>query len=914
MRINTNISLMDKKRLELSGFLGVDFSSSALDVATKRASSSKNFINIDGINAKRSGWKELYKFPYRVNGIHTFKINGEEIILVYAGKKFYRVSYNNGEYSATDVTLSGVENQVIVGNLIDRRSSAFVSNDKIWILGCGDYLVFGKYDDGNGGESYQLRRVENNIDTYIPNTTIGIRPNELDDISRSSLDSINMLNIKRKNGMLGSSWYVLTKDDTFQSGKTYYTKSNNVYTQATVIVGEAVISGKYYELYTSFTYTVDSGEIDSNTIVKVEIINASHIGEPLVLTNSADNYTALKCNNVQYGTIVFADGAITLNNVNDLDLIPVTSGEDNIIVTYEYAIQGLASRIRQCTFGVPFGYGSASDRLFVSGNENCPNNDFYTEIDDFSNFPEDNATAFGTTGAAIMAYSRLGDGTLAILKEDNVKEPTIYFRTASTYEDRDGNTRTIFPIQAGALGEGAKSSFATANLSGDNIFLSNNGVYGIVLSDNIVTNERYARERSRHINTKLLTEDLSNAVGIVYKNRYYLAIEDAENKTGNCYVLDSRYKSTSNGDMPDTFNYECWYWDNIPARVWNVNNDKLYFGTSEGRICVFDNEYSDRTYQSITPGNLTIDFVENKITINTALVDTLKDNHLFKFNTNVYAKVIDPIEILRISDNKIYTTPAKAMKLAEYLEDVSNGVRTDKVYLDNITNIGESDISVSTEYRISDLDLGDCSFRLEDVNREDVLLDEDTRFRICENIKGEEVYVANFYEDTFTIKHIHDGSETIDLVLYNNGLDISANTTAQIIYKNNVVCEWYSPILDLGANDYSKDLESIAITLDPTYRGVVQFGYETKIVTSLLQARQIQSAASETRSRYFTFEDIDFNNFSFDTAFASSYTKKIRVRNFNYIMFKFKSSDDKCAAVHSINLTYKIYKKNRGVR
>ena len=41
--------------------------------------------------------------------------------------------------------------------------------------------------------------------------------------------------------------YVLTKDTTFQAGKTYYTESDGVYSSATVTEGEAVTPGTYYE-------------------------------------------------------------------------------------------------------------------------------------------------------------------------------------------------------------------------------------------------------------------------------------------------------------------------------------------------------------------------------------------------------------------------------------------------------------------------------------------------------------------------------------------------------------------------------------------------------------------------------------------------------------------------------------------
>ena len=1048
MRFDRKIKTRSIQRLELTDFLGVDFSSSTLDVSNRRASSARNFINIDGVNAKRNGWEEIYKLPGKINGIHTFKVDGDDTTIVYAGKKFYRVSkflgtvtsfptnvvggevcykssyyylyvsaYNYweklsgnfikcGDYICNDITDSGTDtypsntssslnvpaNQVIQANLTETRSTAFINDNKIWIIGCGDYLVYGNVESGIHPK-HQLRRVENNYYTYIPTTTIGIRPNELEDTSRKSLDGINMLSSTRKNKMLGAEWqYELTEDERFIPGKPYYRKSGDNYYLSNYLIESSYSSytsvnnyvGRYVNLsfvdnvtiphdtatlvtndnknslgitpgttpcyaqignnnylipsgseyYESlFTFIVDSGKIDSSTTINIEIITDNHLKEawqgnvlvlvpatgPLKLQAGSSSSELRTDENIGtiYGVVDRTNGKITLYNNGYYDIVPVGEGEtaeDNIEVTFKCTNSNLTNSVIKCTIATAFGYGAFSDRLFLSGNSKHPNIDFHSEIDDFTYFPEENTTSFGTAASAIKAYSRLGDGTLAVIKEVNSKEPSIYFRTASIYEESDGTSRTIFPVQAGALGEGAISSWTAANLSGDNLFLSNNGVYGIVLSDNIVTNERYARERSKYINVKLLKENLSEAVGIVYKNKYFLAIEDAENETGNCYILDARYKSASKDSMDDTFNYECWFWDNIPARVWSIDKDKLYFGTSDGRVCVFSENFFDMKYEDISAGNLTIDFSNNAVTINTDLIPKLRQNRAFKFNTDVYSKIIDVQSNSNssttkiISGNKIITSSDEILRIAGF------AAKGSRIFVDSISNLSTSGIAVSTEYRISDVDIGDCTFKLKDLSGSYITLALNTTFRICENIKNDELYVSEIGTTTFKLSNQFNHEEVLDLVLYNNGSDISANTIAQIILKDNIVYEWYSPILDLGLNDYSKELESLTIVLDPMYKGMVQFGYETKIVTSLLESKQIQNTSNEVKSRYFSFDDLDFNDFSFDNSVASSFTKKVRVRNFNYIMFKFKSDDANGAAVHSIGLTYKIYKKNRGVR
>ena len=160
------------------------------------------------------------------------------------------------------------------------------------------------------------------------------------------------------------------------------------------------------------------------------------------------------------------------------------------------------------------------------------------------------------------------------------------------------------------------------NLLGDNLFLSRNGVFGLALSQNITSSERYALDRSWLINGKLTQEEnLKNATAIAFDNRYYLAVN------GNCYVADARFKNYISTDMPDTFSYEWWFWDNIPARLFFVINNELYFGTEQGQICkfVFDRtDLNDKTYIAVD----SITYNDGVFTIPEAydeLIEQLKD-------------------------------------------------------------------------------------------------------------------------------------------------------------------------------------------------------------------------------------------------------------------------------------------------
>jgi hypothetical protein len=57
----------------------------------------------------------------------------------------------------------------------------------------------------------------------------------------------------------------------------------------------------------------------------------------------------------------------------------------------------------------------------------------------------------------------------------------------------------------------------------------------------------------------------------------------------NVYVANSRQRYASG----NSYEYEWYYWTNIPARCFCVDGDALYFGTADGNLCRFNNDMVD---------------------------------------------------------------------------------------------------------------------------------------------------------------------------------------------------------------------------------------------------------------------------------------------------------------------------------
>ena len=118
----------------------------------------------------------------------------------------------------------------------------------------------------------------------------------------------------------------------------------------------------------------------------------------------------------------------------------------------------------------------------------------------------------------------------------------------------------------------------------DPLFLSSQGVFALTGSDG----EKAIMQRSYYVNGKLLKENnLEDAIAISVDGKYYLGINN------HVYIADSRYLSYPKHSKTEQYQYEWYYWDNIPARIFFSWNNKLYFGTQLGQICEFTDAYLD---------------------------------------------------------------------------------------------------------------------------------------------------------------------------------------------------------------------------------------------------------------------------------------------------------------------------------
>lgn len=1016
MRFSTDIVKKDRKRTVLTNFRGVDASSPVYAVATNRASAMVNFINKDGSNHKRNGWRQIARIKdadgngLGINGYFKFEIANKFLRVVYAGTKFF--IFDDATNEQLDVT-----NNIDNTRLKNRPVQMFVDNDKAYFIGMGDFLVLGVYD----GE-LQFRRVYNDENTHIPTTTVNISPEETDYYedgqvveygARQTFRDVNIFNAQRKNTLIGSDYYMnagegeevtlpvtrtyhldgknldvspfsivardyveatgeqkeyvltavqdLDDDSTTtralrntdagvdlagmkvkfsaiksiktlgyeENGRYMVIKANNFLVYATptdananhaeLYMSESGVETKlatakrysdtqnYYitwlDGYADFTHIIAStGNFDFVTQafsgedgwkITVEGLKARKylvINEKI--SEDVPDISAKTCENARvWGVMDFDEGIISLQ------VHPKTiQGEANIEVTFAQEDSEYANRILDCRFATLFGASGNANTLFVGGNDKYPNYDYWSVAEDFTYFPSGNLCALGTSSTKVMGYQRLGDESLAIFKEDSVTEPTLYIRTgvATKIDESTSSVTEGYYLTVGKyITQGVVSSDCIGMLNGDALFLSKQGVYGVQInSDSIAVEQRVAKERSRLINSLLAKHsDLSRAVSIVYDNKFYIAIDEY------VYIADARFVFTQKGDMADTYNYEWWVWDNCPVRRFFILDNALCFGTNDGRVCMFDDEFTDRKYEALNTVNF--DLEGNRIAHDGQV--EMADGDFMLLRGNVHRLLFDSNQITLVTDGadtRLQVSEADILKL----------YTGQKVFADTITGF---DIAPNIEYFVTDIDLASCSFVLarEDGSR----IAPTGTFRLLCDINNEVVrvktenengvkYLSIYKRKTYTDLDGNVVDERYVLATY-NGTPIQAEAIK--VFMKNVVSKWYTPAMDMGASDYIKQMTRLTVATEQITDGKIQFGWETKNANGL---REIDAKGLDV----FDFNNLDFGKFTFDTGFESAFTRTIKA-SFNYIVFRFVSDNDCDSCVHSLTVEYKVNRANKGV-
>ena len=260
------------------------------------------------------------------------------------------------------------------------------------------------------------------------------------------------------------------------------------------------------------------------------------------------------------------------------------AGEDNVKVLAYRTVTGYADRIKKCTIGTLFGVGGAKDRLFLSGNPDYPNWDFYSEQFDPSYFPDTGYASLGSSASAIVGYA-IVNNYLATFKDGFDTSQSVFIREGDMIIDEESHvSNPAFKLINTLQGNGVIAPYAFGYLETEPVFLTKAGVFAITAQD--ITGEKYSQSRSFYLNGKLTQEpNMENAVAVVHNDLYIIALNN------QLYILDGLQATrTDRSDPYATRQYVGFYCKDVPAVCLLHDDDYLWFGTTDGKVCKFYND------------------------------------------------------------------------------------------------------------------------------------------------------------------------------------------------------------------------------------------------------------------------------------------------------------------------------------
>ena len=878
VRARKNVSQRAEHSITLENFRGVDYTSSPLRVDPRRAVKCRNLLPIGGRNVKRRGWRQEAVFteydtatgrnvPQPVRGMWWFAWNDVHILLVHAGERLYASTRDGGDFKKVR---DGMGSEI---------SEAFAYGKRLYLVGHGEYLVYGTWDEG---KTFELRAVADDEGTYVPRTTMAINPTtneagEPFEDTRRALDAVNLLCSRRVNTCMGR-----------LHGR-----------KDLVFLLDAECADRKDVRIEVETASASGGV--KTEIWHTEGFDLEEFGEANVKNEAGETVG-------HFSAFVRRDGGVRVACLTiRKDCPPPVEGRDNIKVTFRHGGADTtkeAAKIGGCRFGIMFGGGGNADRLCLAGNPDYPNYQFFSGFRDPTYFPDNGWNAVGSDASAIVGFSRISDGVLAVFKEEGRGEPVIYYQTAEdvpVYADEDEQElvgmRFKLYTDAGNAGESIVSRAASVDFFGDPLILSKNGVFGITCKTNVETADRYAAERSRNIRADLVGRDLTKACGAVFEGKYWLCVD------GVCYVADEGYTFRPS-EGTSGYQYEWWPLDNVPATVICVADGRLCFGTEDGRLCYFVHEadgvsgadnYRDVCWDVMLPGAVGHDADDlTRLTVSDEAYATLRVGDRILVESPTYALRLGAEDYSVVSGTVVLADP----------DQIAGWRDGETVYADTV---GESGLAEAVPYTVGEIDRGWGTFML--FGADGAVVDikgggfrlgsllTDTELHVVEMIPDEEDGLGGWIRVSG-----YEGGSPMTMMKYGTSGSLN-NLDGEIIHVDTVTAEWYTPFLDLGDNAQTKTLTGMTVATEPGHSGRVSFGYETRDVTRL--------AAQTVGMGGLDLTALNFNEFSL-SAFAGSWTVRLNERNINYIAFRWLSEEPSDCRVDSLNARYTVTGGIRG--
>ena len=307
----------------------------------------------------------------------------------------------------------------------------------------------------------------------------------------------------------------------------------------------------------------------------LDVLNIDDDFVPEVTYTNTDDTNIVKDENgvvaTSEYTVNYTEGSITFKNY--APNVPMTDGQDNIIVKFKKAVPKYKDCISKCTMLQVF-----DNRVFFSGNPDYPNMVWNSSLNDPSYCSDLDYYEEGMDNAAVKGLVA-GNNALWVFREPSDANTTVFYHTPSI-DDEYGK---VYPSAHSSITTGCVGK--AINFNDDIVFFSERGMEGI---SGDITTEQVVAHRSSLVDRKMITEtDYKNMVLAEWEGYLLVFI-------GNkVYLADSRAVFTNENH----YEYEWFYWQlDKEVICTTVNNGILYIGTNDGVYTLTDKNASVESY------------------------------------------------------------------------------------------------------------------------------------------------------------------------------------------------------------------------------------------------------------------------------------------------------------------------------
>ncbi len=547
-----------KKVLEITSFAGIDLSSAPADIDKRRSPDAPNMMpDSKGNPIKRTGFSLFGNYGARINGAFVY---GEHIV-IHAGKNLFF----DGEKVWEGMADSRSSGQ-IVGNrlyIFDGFEALICEGKNVWPL-CDEAYIPTVLVSKNADECQKETVLKG--DGTSTDFVLEHEPAEVISVVVNGSEE----NYAIENGTI--KFTAAPEENSKIIVKAIYKNEPG----GTLKEEYNLISSRWKESFLCETGTEKSFSLSqkdlSEGIVKAWVMDEN--GKMEEKTEGIDFSVDRK-----KGKIVFN---------SEVPKTPV-AGEDNLIIEAAKYFEGYENKINGCMRSITFDMGGSSTRIFLCGNPEEPGRDFWCAAGDPTYWPDVYYSDLCGEGSEVLGYSVIEDSLATYISNPRDGRSII---VRSPFLDDSGNVS--FPIKKHLQGEAAVSPDGFAFMENEQLFLTKRGVYAITTED--ISGEKYTQNRSYYINKMLCDEDLAKAFCVKWRQFFVVAAG------GKLWILDSSQRSYQKGEPLSSFQYECYLWTGIDARVLWEKDGILFFGDGDGNVCYFTNDRESATsYEDYSP-------------------------------------------------------------------------------------------------------------------------------------------------------------------------------------------------------------------------------------------------------------------------------------------------------------------------